>query len=76
MISNEISFTVEKRYVGRSAEWALFARFKDCDRWCLYTWDKEPSEKSIKDVKDLVLRSFEVYHRHLEIPPFNLEVTK
>lgn len=74
MFPNEVKFTVEKRIAGRSSEWCLFIEFKYRDRWVLQTWTKEPTPVVVKEAQKLVLRSFEVYHRRITIPSFNLRV--
>lgn len=76
MFPNEVKFTVEKRIACRSPEWCLFIQFKYHDRWVLKTWQKKPTDEAVKEAQSLVLRSFEIYHRHIKIPSFNLRVTE
>lgn len=79
MISHSVRFSVDERQNVHSTtgkEWALNVRFDRHERWTIKAWDKEPSAEAVKDAKETVMRSFEVYHRHLYVPAFNVtEVT-
>lgn len=77
MTPNQLIITVEKRkntFAPKGVEWALTAQFIEGERWTLRTWTREPTPEQIGKAKDLVLRSMEVYHRHLSIPKFNLKI--
>ena len=77
MISKQIRFwLVERTNVHRKSgkEWALNAQFVGHGVWTLKTWESKPAEKTIADTKETILRAFEVYHRHLQIPDFEMDV--
>lgn len=79
MIANKIRFIVYKRinvHCKNNDEWALDAQFEHRHRWTIKTWEKEPGEKEIDETKEIIIRAFEFYHKHLEIPRFNLTVLK
>jgi hypothetical protein len=71
-----VEFITDKRIAYGRFEWALGVRLDGASRWVVAKWEKEPSEEQIEQVKTIVKRSFELYHRHLIIPPFNLVEVK
>ena len=79
MIPDQIVFRVEQRdntFRETGTEWVLKAQMVGHQPWVLKTWEKPPSDAIIKEHKTIIMRSFEFYHRHLKIPPFDLsEVT-
>ena len=77
MISKQIHFRLyERPNVHRKygKEWALNAQLVGHEAWTLKTWESKPAEKTIADTKETIMRSFEFYHRHLQIPHFEMDV--
>ena len=75
MISNTVCFSLTERvncHRKSGKEWALSAQLGSVS-WTIKTWEKEPAEKTVEDVKELAMRCFELYHVHLQIPRFNLK---
>jgi hypothetical protein len=80
MINPNIRFYLEERpnvFRKSGIEYALNIQLGDSDGsfldlWTMKTWESKPSEKTINDTKELIMRSFEFYHRHLHIPQFNI----
>jgi hypothetical protein len=72
VIPSTITFDVEKRVhsFAPRGEWALYGRFPGETRWVFCTWNKEPTNTEVLAAKELILRSFEFYHIHLDIPTF------
>lgn len=78
MIGHRVIFECEERhnnYSKSGTEWALYVRFPNDDRWVVKTWKRRPSNVDIDEIKDIVLRSFEFYHKNLRIPPFHISAT-
>jgi hypothetical protein len=75
VIPTNITFDVEKRVhsYASKGEWALCGNFPGESRWVFCVWDKEPTHKEVLFTKELILRSFEFYHRHLDIPTFTVK---
>lgn len=73
-----VIFSVFKRdnsYKKKGYDWALRCKFDDDQLgWVMKTWDTKPCNKTIKDAQAVILRSFEVYHSKLTIPPFSIKV--
>jgi len=72
-----IKFWVEERrnvHTKNGTEWALNVRVGDTNVWNIHAWSKNPSKQTVEEAKRLVLRSMEIYHKQLSIPPFELEV--
>lgn len=78
MIPTHVSFRLYDRrnsFKKSGREWALSAQFKDYQSWVIKIWgNKKPSDEEVEDVKKVVMRSFEFYHRHLQIPDFNMTI--
>ena len=75
MVSNRVCFKLIERvncHRKSGKEWALSVKLRDFS-WTIKTWEREPAEKTVEDTKELVMRCFEVYHAHLQIPRFNLK---
>lgn len=73
---SSVQFFIEERtnvYSKKGREWALNCKIGDCDIWTLKTYNSKPRVKTVEKDTTLILRSFEFYHRHLEIPMFELE---
>lgn len=73
---DSVSFTVEERkncFTPHGREWAFNVSFGE-DKWTVYCWDKKPSEEEIVSAQKLVVRSFEIYHNNIRIPPFFMEI--
>lgn len=72
MIDNEISFWLDRPTTLGNKQWILFARIGSRPSWVLKLWENKPTDKEVEDCKTLILRSFEFYHKHLEIPRFEM----
>ena len=66
-----ITPNVHRKY---GKEWALNTQLVGHEAWTLKTWESKPAEKTIADTKETIMRSFEFYHRHLQIPHFEMGV--
>lgn len=64
----------ERRNVFRDSgkEWALNVSLGK-DTWTVIAFEKKPTKEEYKMHQALVLRSMEVYHNSLSIPPFSIE---
>ena len=77
MIDQKVKFIIEERlnnYRKTRKEWVLKISIDNNSAWAIQAWEKKPCERTINDVKDIVVRSFEIYHNHLRIPRFKIEV--
>ena len=77
MIETKINFRVDERtnrFSKNGKEWVLYAKLRDHESWVLKTWDKKPTPDMIKDIQEIILRSFEFYHKHLTIPSFKMKI--
>jgi hypothetical protein len=75
MIDRKVFFQVEKRrnvHVAKKEEWAFNVRFGHGNYWNIMSFESEPTDADVEKVKKMVMRSFEVYHENLHIPPFGL----
>ena len=76
MISKTCIFSVEERrnvYRASGTEHALYVNFTENPGWhVIKVWGKKPTPASIKDAKELAMRSFEIYHGQIRFPPFRL----
>ena len=76
MIPNQVHFRLIERpdkFLRTGKEWALMVQFVGHSPWTLKTWEKRPNDKNVEDAKGIILRSFEMYHKHLTIPKFDVE---
>lgn len=72
MFPEKADFTVVERknvHASKGKEWALNVAFGS-DRYTLRTWTKKPSDKTIREAIDLIIRSFEVYYYNIKKPTF------
>jgi len=77
MIGKQIIFSLYERnnvYRKSGKEWALNAQLIGHYTWTMKTWESKPAEKTVADTIKTILRAFEYYHKHLQIPPFEMEV--
>jgi hypothetical protein len=77
MIDQKVKFIIEERlnnYRKTGKEWVLKIRIGNTSAWAIQAWEKKPCERTIDDVKDIVIRSFQIYHANLRIPRFGIEV--
>jgi hypothetical protein len=75
MISNEVSFRVYERpntFSPTGTEWAFYCRSGDHEEWVITSWAYRPNDEEVQQAKDVAFRAFEMHHRHMRIPPFNL----
>ena len=78
MISKQITFWVQERrnvHSRQGREWALNAQLVGHPFWTLKVWDSRPTEERVEEVKNIIQRAFDFYHKHLQIPPFELKET-
>lgn len=57
-------------------DWALFVRFfEDGDRtsWTVQTWKNKPAKSTVENVMEIAMRSFDIYHKNINWPRFNLK---
>lgn len=75
MFPEEIVFELRDRgnYFAPNAEWALYVQVDGDIAWCLKTWDKKPTDAEYKEAVEYAMRCFEIYHKHIRIPQFNLK---
>jgi hypothetical protein len=79
MTPKTAEFYIEKRrnvHAPKGQEWALNVSFDNASPWTLRTWHDTPDESDIDDAIRLVTRAFEVYHRHLHVPRFDLSTKR
>ena len=77
MISTKIHFWISERknsYTQSGRDWALCAQLVGHYVWVIKTWEKKPSEETVADTKETIMRAFEFYHKHLQIPYFEMEI--
>ena len=77
MIGKQIGFTLlerKNRYRESGKEYAFNVSFVGQGWWTFTTWEKKPSDVIVEEMKDVVLRSFEFYHRHLAMPDYDIKV--
>lgn len=77
MIPNQIIYRIKERHnvhVKGDTEWALMLQFTGYPSWTLQTWSSKPTQKTVEETLQTMIRSFEFYHRHLSIPRFELEM--
>lgn len=79
LIMNKPHFYIEKRinvFAKNGHEWVLNVQLNQ-EIWTLTSWNKKPSTEDVQMAVNLVMRSFEVYHKQLVhfIPAFNPEHT-
>ena len=75
MAPTKVHFSLEERvnvFAKKRKEWVLLITL-DEEVWAITTWSNKPTEEVIKQFEKTVMRSFEVYHRHLKILPFQLK---
>jgi len=75
MTPTKVHFSLKERvnvFTKNRKEWVLIVAL-DRDLWVIFKWEKKPTEEVVKQTEKIVMRSFEVYHRHLQIPPFQME---
>jgi len=72
---NKVTFRLYERantHRKSGKDWALSIQIYDGESWVMKTWEKKPVQKTIDDTKEIIMRSFEVYHRHIQLPQFDL----
>lgn len=69
------TFVQERKNVHSKTgiDWAFFVQFDDDEYWVIYSWDIKPTIRQIENVKDIFLRSCDVFYRNLEKPALNLQ---
>lgn len=72
MFPEEMIFSIGQD--SRTKQYSLNVSFDRGNKWSIYKWDKEPTKEEIKNIKTIVLRSIEVYYRHIKPSYFNLNV--
>lgn len=75
MISNKVYFRLYERsnsFRKSGKEFVLSVQFVDHEPWVIKDWEQMPSQKTVDETKQLAMRCFEFYHRHLQIPSFNV----
>jgi hypothetical protein len=79
MISKKVVFRVESRrnrFAKMGEEWALNAQFVGYPHWTITTWERKPATADVDAIVSVIMRSFEVYHKHIVIPQFELDAHK
>ncbi len=71
-IPKEIEFDLIERDIVGEKEWALKVNV-DGDIWVICSWGYKPKKIIVDNMKDVVIRSMEIYHKQLTVPPFNLK---
>lgn len=77
MTPNKIFFTLRERpnkNRPRGKEWALDVRFEGYSPWTILSWGNKPTRKTVEAAKEMIVRSFEIYHAHLRISDFKISV--
>jgi hypothetical protein len=81
-VPEKIKYSLSERKTSETKsgkEWCLHMQFLGWEGrggWCMQTWEKKPTEAMVEDAKYLILRSMEVYHRHLVMPFFKVKEEK
>lgn len=69
---NTIQIFVEKVNHPSKKVWILRCKIGDCNTCGLKSYNHKPDEDTLKNDAALILKSFQFYHMHLEIPSFNI----
>ena len=75
MIPQYIEFTVEKRrntFQKKGYEFAVNCRLDDGNWYTLQTYPECPTDNKVKEIRELVIWSMNIYHRHIQFPSFKL----
>jgi hypothetical protein len=64
----KLVYEVTDRNMRGSKEWVFQIRIDSGGSWVMFTWDYAPSEDEVDEVKKIVLRSMEVFRKHLPPP--------
>lgn len=76
MFQKTVKMFVEERkniHSKTGIDWAFFVQFDDDECWVIYSWDIKPTKRQIENVKNIFLRSCDVFYRNLKIPTLNLQ---
>ena len=76
MLPRQVLFDVFERtnvHCAQGKEWALSVQFPGDALWVIQTWSTKPKPETVQISKDIILRSFEVYHNQIKVPRFHLE---
>ena len=79
MFPKNVQFFLRERpnsFLKSRKDWALSVKIDDKDPWVVEAWAKKPNEHVIENVINLVVRSFEIYHKHIQIPQFKIDVSE
>ena len=78
MVPKEVKFTLDKRVnVHRKSkkEYALKVRIDGQQTdWTIMAWENKPSDETLEEMKNVIMRSFSVYHSHIRFPSFELKI--
>jgi len=72
----EVKFNLyERRNCHRKSkkEWALGVSIDNNDLWTISSWEKKPKDKFVKEIKEIFIRSCEIYHKSFRFPIFELQ---
>ena len=75
--NTQVIFSLEHRknvHQPTGEEWAVKVQFVGNQSWTVIAYPTKPTVDKINTVKEIVLRSFEIYHSQLKIPDFCLDV--
>ena len=76
MYPKRVSFYITKRvhaYCPRG-EWAIFAAIDGSPRWNFHCWKHAPTAEEIESIKDVFMRSCQIYHTQISHPKFGLTI--
>lgn len=74
MSRTPVQFRIEERvnvHTKQKNEYAFDVRIDEKTWWTVMTFNEKPSIEQEDDLKNIVMRSFEIYHRNLTIPQFD-----
>lgn len=75
MMPMKIEFSVEKVRAKddiKRIEFDVICRINDLAWHTLTTFPTCPNDMLVGEIKELVIRSMSIYHRHIELPTFKL----
>jgi len=65
----------QNKFAEKGQEWAFYCVLDSGSPWCVYTSNGPLTKKEIQKIKEVVVRSMEIYHIHIQKPSFKLEET-
>lgn len=76
MFPKKIKCFVQQRknvHAKSGYDWAFFVKLDDGDYWVVHAWENKPLAVYIENVKQIFLRSCDIYYHSLKTPHFDLD---